>query len=231
MFLQLFYTIYSLHLKYDRKDNSLSKDRPKSLLKPVEQRMAQITPKSPAKDHISTSRMNLLNALNKAKSQQSIQPIKKEKSPDSTASSSPPISEHLSEKSLRPSLQKMEDDEDEELKARQIIQNQEMFLRLFGLYTHEKVQEMRSRRRERRRRNITSTEKIDFHYGRIDYYDPKMQAKKKTSIMYSPPATRALKKKRITDTTYSTSTTKSKLCNTCNIASSEYNIVLFKLLH
>lgn len=163
--------------------------------------------------------MNLLNALNKAKTQQALQPVKKEKSPDSTVSSSPPLSENMSEKSLG-SSQKLEDDEDEELKARQIIQNQEMFLRLFGLYTHEKVQEMRSRRRERRRRNVTSTEKIDFHYGRIDYYDPKVQAKKKTSIMYSPPATRALKKKRITDTTYTTSTIKSKLCNTCQTATS-----------
>lgn len=216
-----FFQFFRLQLKYNR-----NVPEPKSILKPIDQRIPLPQSNSPVKDQISTSRMNLLNALNKAKSQQSIQPVKKSKSPASNSSSSPTVSEkNYSGKSTDgSSTSKMIEDEDEEFKARQIIQNQEMFLRLFNLYTPDKVEEIKARRSERRRRNVTSTEKVDFHYGRIENYDQQKQIKKKTSIMYSPPATRvSKKKKRVIDTT---STMKGTLkCNNCKNSTSKYFIL------
>lgn len=46
--------------------------------------------------------------------------------------------------------------------------DQESFLLRFGLYTHEMRERIRTRRPERRRRNVQSTEKTDFHYGHIE---------------------------------------------------------------
>ncbi|XP_059616641.1 uncharacterized protein LOC132261723 [Phlebotomus argentipes] len=46
--------------------------------------------------------------------------------------------------------------------------NQESFLRFFGLYTHSYNETLKNRRPERRKRNIQSTERTDFHY---DYHD------------------------------------------------------------
>ncbi|GAB0098851.1 hypothetical protein DMENIID0001_146550 [Sergentomyia squamirostris] len=46
--------------------------------------------------------------------------------------------------------------------------NQESFLSFFGLYTHTYNELLKKRRPERRRRNVQSTEKTDFHY---DYRD------------------------------------------------------------
>uniref|UniRef100_A0A1B0CAD5 Uncharacterized protein n=1 Tax=Lutzomyia longipalpis TaxID=7200 RepID=A0A1B0CAD5_LUTLO len=46
--------------------------------------------------------------------------------------------------------------------------NQESFLRFFGLYTHSYNDALKNRRPERRKRNIQSTARTDFHY---DYQD------------------------------------------------------------
>lgn len=42
------------------------------------------------------------------------------------------------------------------------------FLLKFGLYTLEMSEKLKTRRPERRRRNVQSTEKTDFHYGQIE---------------------------------------------------------------
>uniref|UniRef100_A0A1B0GP89 PHD-type domain-containing protein n=1 Tax=Phlebotomus papatasi TaxID=29031 RepID=A0A1B0GP89_PHLPP len=46
--------------------------------------------------------------------------------------------------------------------------NQESFLRFFGLYTHSYNEILKNRRPERRKRNVQSTARTDFHY---DYHD------------------------------------------------------------
>lgn len=54
-------------------------------------------------------------------------------------------------------------DEDEE----PTTLGKEAFLRVFGLCTLTYHAFLSSRRSERKRRNVTSTEKGDFHYGKI----------------------------------------------------------------
>lgn len=49
-----------------------------------------------------------------------------------------------------------------------VILGKEAFLRIFGLCTHTYKEYLLSRRSERKRRNVTSTEKLDFHYGTFD---------------------------------------------------------------
>lgn len=84
----------------------------------------------------------------------------------------------------------------------------EPFLRLFGLYTHTYCQYLRKRRTERRRRNCTSTERGDFHYGRLDLFERQYKNRGKREFLYSPPATRAKRQRRVNgDTAKSTATT------------------------
>lgn len=105
-------------------------------------------------------------------------------------------------------------DEDEE----PTVLGKEAFMRLFGLCTHTYKAFLTTRRSERKRRNVTSTEKGDFHYGKIDTLfevSPSVfltifntnissiqqyQASKnnKRMLLNSPPATRTLKRKRKT---------------------------------
>ncbi|XP_058129333.1 uncharacterized protein DDB_G0284459-like [Anopheles ziemanni] len=75
-------------------------------------------------------------------------------------------------------------------------------LNYFGLCTPEEAKARRERRQERKRRSCYSTERKDFHYGRLDYYEQQqLQAAVRTSkrpnqrpILYSPPV--AVVKKR-----------------------------------
>lgn len=72
----------------------------------------------------------------------------------------------------------------------------EQFLRLFGLYTHTFSDYLKARRLERKRRNCTSTARGDFHYGRLDLFENQYARKGNRQFLYSPPATRAIAKKR-----------------------------------
>ncbi|XP_053675300.1 uncharacterized protein LOC128725568 [Anopheles nili] len=80
---------------------------------------------------------------------------------------------------------------------------QPVFLRFFGLFTPDEIKAVRERKRERKRRSCYSTERKDFHYGKLDYCDQQQQyqavrATKKTHqrpILYSPPVAVAKKRK------------------------------------
>lgn len=43
----------------------------------------------------------------------------------------------------------------------------ESFLKLFGLFSKDHIKSTQGKRKERRRRNVQSTEKVDFHYGNV----------------------------------------------------------------
>ncbi|KAG4067820.1 hypothetical protein HA402_010506 [Bradysia odoriphaga] len=70
------------------------------------------------------------------------------------------------------------------------VLGKEPFLRLFGLYTHTYYDYLKMRRSERKRRNCTSTEKRDFHYGKIDILFERQSNKNKRVFLRSTPARR-----------------------------------------
>lgn len=70
------------------------------------------------------------------------------------------------------------------------VLGKEPFLRLFGLYTHTYYDYLKMRRSERKRRNCTSTEKRDFHYGKIDILFERQSNKNKRVFLRSKPAPR-----------------------------------------
>uniref|UniRef100_A0A182JUY0 Uncharacterized protein n=1 Tax=Anopheles christyi TaxID=43041 RepID=A0A182JUY0_9DIPT len=81
---------------------------------------------------------------------------------------------------------------------------QSSFLRYFRLYLPEEVKAMKERKSERKRRSCYSTERKDFHYGKLDYYEQQQQyqaarSSKRTHqrpILYSPPVAVAKKRKQ-----------------------------------
>lgn len=77
---------------------------------------------------------------------------------------------------------------------------QPVFLKMFGLLTLEESKALATRKTERKRRSCNSTERKDFHYGKIDYYEQQMthiaRRKHKRPILYSPPSTRGVKKRK-----------------------------------
>ncbi|XP_058065395.1 uncharacterized protein LOC131215035 [Anopheles bellator] len=75
---------------------------------------------------------------------------------------------------------------------------QPVFLKFFGLYTPTEVQALRERKRERKRRSCNSTERKDFHYGRLDYYEQQQRRPvSQRPVLYSPPVTVAKKRKAL----------------------------------
>lgn len=77
---------------------------------------------------------------------------------------------------------------------------QPVFLKFFGLLTLEESKALATRKTERKRRSCNSTERKDFHYGKIDYYEQQMthitRRRSKRPILYSPPSTRGVKKRK-----------------------------------
>lgn len=77
---------------------------------------------------------------------------------------------------------------------------QPVFLKFFGLLTLEESKALATRKTERKRRSCNSTERKDFHYGKIDYYEQQMthitRRRNKRPILYSPPSTRGVKKRK-----------------------------------
>jgi hypothetical protein len=141
---------------------------------------------------INNSRLNLLQALNKAKSQKlapkseneqvadnsesdkksradSVSPTEKPKSGDKvrsskSKSSSPSPSPSLNDSDEKnSSIVECEPAEQKEL-------TKDGFLKLFGLYTIEYSQYLMTHKISKRRRRLCTTEKSDFHYG-VDAYE------------------------------------------------------------
>lgn len=72
---------------------------------------------------------------------------------------------------------------------------QETFLRMFGLCTPAYTEYLMNRRPQRKKRTCTSTERMDFHYGKFELFEKQFSKRNKRQFLYSPPATRA--KRRI----------------------------------
>nr|XP_029710958.1 uncharacterized protein LOC109403483 [Aedes albopictus] len=77
---------------------------------------------------------------------------------------------------------------------------QPVFLKFFGLLTLEASKALATRKTERKRRSCNSTERKDFHYGKIDYYEQQVshiaRRRNKRPTLYSPPSTRGVKKRK-----------------------------------
>lgn len=182
---------------------------------------------------ISSSRLNLRNALNKAKVRMStnntagtsqaaiiadsnVQKNTNSSSSSSSASASPSPSPTPSTSPLISDesydVVEMYEDEDESGNQEQKPIRKEDFLQIFGLYTHEHSKYLQTRRSERRRRSVKNTEKTDFHYGRFDVMEMKRVGKRGQGgkmVLYSPPATRSFRKRRRNDAGDTKSTTSS----------------------
>lgn len=87
---------------------------------------------------------------------------------------------------------------------------QPAFLKFFGLLTLEESKALATRKTERKRRSCNSTERKDFHYGKIDYYEQQIhhitRRRNKRPILYSPPSTRGIKKRKHFDLIASSTT-------------------------
>uniref|UniRef100_A0A182W966 Uncharacterized protein n=1 Tax=Anopheles minimus TaxID=112268 RepID=A0A182W966_9DIPT len=92
---------------------------------------------------------------------------------------------------------------------------QDSFLRYLELHTPEEAQALKERKRERKRRSCYSTERKDFHYGKLDYYEQQQQyqavrASKRTlqrPVLYSPPVAVVKKRKQSTLSSCNAATT------------------------
>lgn len=73
---------------------------------------------------------------------------------------------------------------------------QEKFLRLFDLCTPAQTAYLMNRRPQRKKRVCTSTERMDYYYGKFELFEKQFSKRNsKRHFLYSPPATRA--KRRI----------------------------------
>ncbi|XP_021694756.1 uncharacterized protein LOC110674775 [Aedes aegypti] len=202
---------------------------------PVKQEEDYEPEELPATVAIKKSRMNLLQALNKAKnssltlSQPSEDPPKagfatrqkgmvktrsdplpgsRSKRPSSGASSdSSPNSRSSTPLSVKASDDSSVDrapmpiEEYCEPQPTDIAElEQPVFLKFFGLLTLDESKALATRKTERKRRSCNSTERKDFHYGKIDYYEQQIshiaRRRNKRPTLYSPPSTRGVKKRK-----------------------------------
>lgn len=162
----------------------------------------QVTVQPSASAQVSLSRLRLAAALCKAKDANKIQPIVQpsqnnvQKRAPETAPLTVTIkcntpslsSSRSSDASSSGEVEFLKDEENpDEL-------GKETFLRMFGLFTPEYTEHLMNRRPQRKRRQCTSTERGDFHYGKFELFERQF-AKRNKQFLYSPPATRA--KRRI----------------------------------
>lgn len=140
---------------------------------------------------ISLSRLRLSAALCKAKDEnkgQQTQNRMETTSPDTTATLTVKCNESSSPQSSNGSSVEIEPMKDEEDAA---DLGQEGFLRIFGLFTPAHAAYMMNRRPQRKKRQCTSTERGDFHYGKFELFEKQFANKRQRQFLYSPPATRA----------------------------------------
>lgn len=140
---------------------------------------------------ISLSRLRLSAALCKAKDEnkgQQTQNRMETTSPDTTPTLTVKCNESSSPQSSNGSSVEIEPMKDEEDAA---DLGQEGFLRIFGLFTPAHAAYMMNRRPQRKKRQCTSTERGDFHYGKFELFEKQFANKRQRQFLYSPPATRA----------------------------------------
>lgn len=187
-------------------------------------------PELPPTVAIKKSRLNLLQALTKARNQNQNAPedvpktvpnsprqratmtkVKSDPLPKRSSSGNVSSDSSPNSRSSTPLSAKASDDSSE--RERSPIEEyvepqptditelpQPMFLRYFGLLTLDESKLLATRKTERKRRSCNSTERKDFHYGKIDYYEQQLshiaRRRNKRPILYSPPATRGVKKRK-----------------------------------
>lgn len=182
----------------------------------LQQQKKQAAPPAPAppKDEsrpqqsvnpINLVRMRLSAALCKAKDEQSQQNRIQTESPETTASSSsPPVTETLTVKCSPTPLSSSQSSNDSSPASTEMESvcevdpsemEQDKFLGLFNLFTPTKMAYMINRRPQRKKRVCTSTERMDYYYGKYDLFEKQFTKRNKRQFLYSPPATRA--KRRI----------------------------------
>lgn len=194
---------------HERERKSLTKQQ--SLLKPKEERISLPKDEKPRKstspqfEAINLSRLKLKEALCKAKDKKGetkqVTVKAKSASPEqmrSLSNESKPIAVSASSQSSTSSssedIYETVDNSYEAVDSNAV--DKETFMRLFGLCTHSYSQYM-SRRHTKRKRNCTSTERGEYHYGRLDLFEKQYANKRnKRQFLYSPPATRAKKQRR-----------------------------------
>lgn len=198
--------------KYMEKLQQPAKQPPPStpLPEPKQQTQPQTQPQqSQSINPINLVRMRLSAALCKAKDEQSIQNRIKTDSPDtvpSSSSSPPPVTQTLTVKcSTTPlsSSQSSNDDSPISMEMDSPCQGevdpsemeQENFLRLFNLFTPAQTTLILNRRPQRKKRVCTSTERMEYYYGKYELFEKQFKKGSKRQFLYSPPATRA--KRRI----------------------------------
>lgn len=170
----------------------------KKIIEPTQVETVQLS----ASAQVSLGRLRLKAALCKAKDANKVQPIVQpsENNVQKKAPETAPLtvtikcntpslsSSRSSDASSSGEVEFLKDEENpDEL-------GKESFLRMFGLYTPEHTEHMMNRRPQRKRRQCTSTERGDFHYGKFELFERQF-AKRNKQFLYSPPATRA--KRRI----------------------------------
>lgn len=186
------------------------KTEQESLLKPKEERISlpkddgpRTSTSPPSHEAINLSRLKLREALCKAKGKKdepnqfrikaksaSPEPVRcasVEPKPIATLSSSQSSSSSSSEDIYEAVAEDVGDS---------TAVDKDTFMRLFGLCTHSYSHYLSRRHTKRKRRNV-STERGDFHYGRLDLFEKQYANKRnKRQFLYSPPATRAKKQRR-----------------------------------
>lgn len=132
---------------------------------------------------INNSRMNLLQALKKAKDQklanQMVPVVQTQLRPPAEKSKltpaiikTEPMPIKASSSVISSSVSSGSDDiELPEEDVEPVILGKEAFLRVVGLCTQTYKEYIMSRRSERKRRNVTSTERGDFHYGKLELFE------------------------------------------------------------
>lgn len=161
-------------------------------------------PSTSPQEAINLSRLKLKQALFKAKNDQNASDKNrvKAKSPSPKivgciSNESKPITISSSSQSSSSSEDIFETIDWSSENAAPSVLNKEPFLRYFGLYTHTYSEYLTKRRTARKRRNCTSTEHRDFHYGRLDLFEKQYANKRNIrQFLYSPPATRAKNQRR-----------------------------------
>ncbi|XP_055640158.1 uncharacterized protein LOC129777726 isoform X2 [Toxorhynchites rutilus septentrionalis] len=214
---------------------------PEIVTSPVKQEQDDYEPQElPATVAIKKSRLNLLQALNKAKNSCNLSQSQPEEQPkfatvsprhkgitkvksdplpvtSKRASSGASSDSSANSRSSTPISTKASDDSSADRTPPGPIEDyvepqptdiaeleQPVFLKFFGLLTLEESKALATRKTERKRRSCNSTERKDFHYGKIDYYEQQShhitRRRNKRPILYSPPATRGVKKRKHFDT-------------------------------
>lgn len=179
--------------------------KPESLLKPIDQRPKldgkpvsppqQIDEKQPPQ--VNQARNKLRQALFKAIDESNGKKQKIEDLQIRITTDSPDMVSHVPSPNSITAISSASNSSSEDMAAVKDEETvydlgQERFLKLFSLGTPAFVNYLQNRRPQRKKRNCTSTERNDFHYGKYELYERQFaKNRSKRAFLYSPPATRA----------------------------------------